>query len=196
MEPTNGEGTLPAGINVRWAGYTIAPGCILPDGRSMNRSKAAAPSARYSRSAAMAHRHNRHRTARGGYNNACLRARHPAAIERATAYLKHEAPPAIEGQGGDNTAYRVACAVKDAGISEHECLGLMLEHYQPRCASLCGPENEAAWLEQRSPAPTPTGKIRPASRRRPWILPGSRSNRCRPQRLPRRSCDSCLTPKP
>jgi hypothetical protein len=149
MEPTNGEGSLPSGINVRGAGYTIAPGCVLPDGRSYE--PAAGPPLSLDIPEAPQWLVGMIGAARRVVD-ATLPACEldtPAAIERATAYLKHEAPPAIEGQGGDNTAYRVACAVKDAGISEHECLGLMLEHYQPRCASHCGLEDEAAWLEQK-----------------------------------------------
>ena len=54
----------------------------------------------------------------------------PEAIERAVAWLKLEAPETIADSGnGDWTAYKVACHVKDFGISEGECLGLILEHY-------------------------------------------------------------------
>ena len=34
MQPSNRTGGLPAGIDVRGAGYTIAPGCVMPDGRA------------------------------------------------------------------------------------------------------------------------------------------------------------------
>lgn len=149
MEPTNGEGSLPSGINVRGAGYTIAPGCVLPDGRSYE--PAAGPPLSLDIPEApqwLVGMIGAARRVVDATAPAC-ELDTPAAIERATAYLKHEAPPAIQGQGGDNTAYRVACAVKDAGVSEHECLNLMLEHYQPRCASQCGLEDEAAWLEQK-----------------------------------------------
>ncbi len=149
MKPTNGEGSLPSGINVRGAGYTIAPGCVLPDGRSYE--PAAGPPLSLDIPEAPQWLVGMIGAARRVVDATLPTCEldTPAAIERATAYLKHEAPPAIEGQGGDNAAYRVACAVKDAGISEHECLALMLEHYQPRCASHCGLEDEAAWLEQK-----------------------------------------------
>ena len=149
MEPTNGEGSLPTGINVRGAGYTIAPNCVLPDGRSYE--PAAGPPLSLDIPEAPQWLVGMIGSARRVVDASvpACELDTPAAIERATAYLKHEAPPAIEGQGGDNTAYRAACAVKDAGVSEHECLGLMLEHYQPRCASHCGLEDEAAWLEQK-----------------------------------------------
>jgi hypothetical protein len=57
----------------------------------------------------------------------------PAAISSATAYLKQVAPKAVDGEGGDARTYIVAEAVRDLGLSEGTCLGLMLEHYNPRC---------------------------------------------------------------
>lgn len=54
----------------------------------------------------------------------------PEAIERAVQWLTKEAPETIADSGnGDWTAYKVACRVKDFGVSEGECLGLILEHY-------------------------------------------------------------------
>lgn len=54
----------------------------------------------------------------------------PEAIERAIAWLVKEAPETIADSGnGDWTAYKTACHVKDFGVSEGECLGLILEHY-------------------------------------------------------------------
>ncbi len=42
--------------------------------------------------------------------------------------------PAIEGQGGDNHTYNVACmGVRDYGLSEQTTFRLMLEHFNPRC---------------------------------------------------------------
>lgn len=50
-------------------------------------------------------------------------------IERAIYYLENEAPESIKGEGGDQTAYRVAARVKDFGISKEHCLDLMLDHW-------------------------------------------------------------------
>lgn len=58
----------------------------------------------------------------------------PDMIERAVAWLSDEAPPAIQGQNGDNTTFRVACELGDLGLSESTAFALMLEHYNPRCA--------------------------------------------------------------
>ncbi|WP_338830438.1 bifunctional DNA primase/polymerase [Bradyrhizobium sp. 27S5] len=56
-----------------------------------------------------------------------------AAIERASAYLRDEAPPAMEGAGGDATTLNVAMEVKDFGVSEWMTLDLMLSIYNDRC---------------------------------------------------------------
>jgi hypothetical protein len=58
----------------------------------------------------------------------------PAAIESARSYLESAAPEAVEGSGGDNTTYKVACAVLDRGISPEAALDLMLDHWNDRCA--------------------------------------------------------------
>lgn len=49
-------------------------------------------------------------------------------------YLKYEAPLAIEGQGGDQTAFVVAAKGKDFGLSEAETYTLMSEHWNLRCS--------------------------------------------------------------
>jgi hypothetical protein len=48
-------------------------------------------------------------------------------------YLKVDAEPAIEGRGGDNVTYKVACALRGRGVSEEAALQLMLEYYNSRC---------------------------------------------------------------
>lgn len=51
---------------------------------------------------------------------------------KATRYLSTEAPVSIEGDGGDSVAYSVACRVRDFGVSQSECLELMLD-WNERC---------------------------------------------------------------
>lgn len=164
MQPTNGEGDLPDGINVRGAGYTIAPGCVLPDGRRYEPAAGAPPLSRDIPEAPswLVSLIGTARRAADTSTPAC-ELDTPAAIERATSYLANEAPPAIEGQGGDNTAYRVACAVKDIGLSEAACLDAMLEHYQPRCASLGGADDDAAWLERKVASAYANGQNAPGA---------------------------------
>ncbi|MGN6728229.1 MAG: AAA family ATPase [Rhodanobacteraceae bacterium] len=66
------------------------------------------------------------------------------ARKRAVEYLTREAPEAIEGAGGDETTFKVACAVKDQGVPEDECTALMLEHWNERCAPPWSPDDLAA----------------------------------------------------
>lgn len=61
-------------------------------------------------------------------------------IERAISYLLYEAKPAIQGDGGNNTTFRVACKVGDFAVSEQKCVELMLEYYDPRCEPSWGDE--------------------------------------------------------
>lgn len=56
------------------------------------------------------------------------------AAMRATHYLQKEAPIAIEGNGGDQTTFKVAARIKDLGVNEAQALELMLEHWNERCA--------------------------------------------------------------
>lgn len=65
----------------------------------------------------------------------------PHNVEQAIRYLVDRAPEAIEGQGGDATAYKVACIVRDYGISETLCGELLLEHYAEKCLPF-----DADWL--------------------------------------------------
>lgn len=56
------------------------------------------------------------------------------AEQRAIEYLKDVAPVAVQYDGGDATTFRVAAHVKDLGVSADDCVALMLEHWNDRCA--------------------------------------------------------------
>ena len=56
----------------------------------------------------------------------------PFSVKRAVEYLTN-CGPAIEGDGGDLWTYKVACRVRDLGISQDKCLDLMLEHWNDYC---------------------------------------------------------------
>lgn len=58
----------------------------------------------------------------------------PEAVDRAIAYLTRDAPLAVEGNGGDQTTYKVACVLKDIGVSEFMAWDLMCEHWNDRCS--------------------------------------------------------------
>lgn len=58
-----------------------------------------------------------------------------AATARAIHYLENEAPLAVEGQGGDETTYKVAARLKDLGVENpNTAVTLMLEHWNERCS--------------------------------------------------------------
>ena len=68
----------------------------------------------------------------------------PSNINLAIDYLINQAPEAIEGQGGDSTAYSVACRVRDLGVSEALCEDIMAEHYAGKCHPF-----DDAWLAKK-----------------------------------------------
>ena len=55
------------------------------------------------------------------------------ANRRAEWYLEHDAPPAIQGQGGDQTTFCVAAKLKDMGVLEATATMLMWDLWNPRC---------------------------------------------------------------
>lgn len=57
----------------------------------------------------------------------------PENVERCIAWLTKDAKIAIEGQGGDATAYATAAMCKSFGISPELALDLMWQHWNPRC---------------------------------------------------------------
>lgn len=93
----------------------------------------------------------------------------PANIERAVKWLRTEAAPATEGQGGDNAAYATAAYLRSLGISPETSLDLMREHWNPRCQPPWGAEEIAdyfaAKIEHASDyATSPPGNITAAYR--------------------------------
>lgn len=58
----------------------------------------------------------------------------PAAINWALNYLGVEAPPSVEGAGGDQTAFQVAARLKDYGLSEDMAFELLGQVWNERCS--------------------------------------------------------------
>lgn len=54
-------------------------------------------------------------------------------VVAATKYLVSKAPVAVEGDGGDATAFKVAAQMRDLGVTEGTCLELMLDLWNERC---------------------------------------------------------------
>jgi putative DNA primase/helicase len=70
------------------------------------------------------------------------------AIAQGRHYLEHNAPLAIEGQGGNDTTYRVATKlVRDFGLSETAALDLLIDHWNPRCEPPWAEDELAAIVE-------------------------------------------------
>ncbi len=69
-------------------------------------------------------------------------------VERAEAWLRTEARPAVEGQGGDHTAYATAAYLKSLAISEDKAFELIVAHWNHRCQPPWG-EDELAHLQQK-----------------------------------------------
>lgn len=66
----------------------------------------------------------------------------PRSISDALHYLLHRAPVAVEGLNGDDTTYRVACAVRrDYGLSNERAYLLLVEHWNERCVPPWPPED-------------------------------------------------------
>lgn len=59
----------------------------------------------------------------------------PQNIARAIEWLAERAPEAIQGAGGDDTTYQVACRMREFALSQQAALDLMLEHWNETKAS-------------------------------------------------------------
>lgn len=59
----------------------------------------------------------------------------PQNVARATEWLAERAPQAIQGAGGDDTTYQVACRMREFALSQQAALDLMLEHWNETKAS-------------------------------------------------------------
>jgi len=82
-------------------------------------------------------------------------------IKRAINYLEHRAPPSIEGDGGDSNLYKVACRVRDLGVSEDTAVELIQDYWNDRCQPPWGYEElikklENAFNYARSPPASKT----------------------------------------
>jgi hypothetical protein len=58
----------------------------------------------------------------------------PELVEVVAHWLAYDAPPAIEGANGDDTTYRVACRIRDFGLSEQVAYELFVDEYNSRCS--------------------------------------------------------------
>lgn len=57
----------------------------------------------------------------------------PSAVLRAKEYADFQAPASIQGEGGDANAYKVACRIRDLGVSRDVCLEILFGRWNGRC---------------------------------------------------------------
>lgn len=117
------------GLDIRsFHGYVIAPGSVVPEGSyelEYDAPLAAAPA------------HLLAKLDEPRERTTALSATEldtEFAVARAAKYLETEAPLAIEGAGGDDLTFRVACIVKDMGLSATATFDALAEHWNDRCS--------------------------------------------------------------
>lgn len=132
-------GKLGKGIDIRsHHGYVVAPGSELDPSIPANKGVGGRYSVESDRPVAKAPlglvaRCDAPAASRGA-GQAVVELDLPMAVNEAAIYLDTIAPAAIEGAGGDNTTYRVACHVRDLGVSSPIALKLMWERWNERCS--------------------------------------------------------------
>lgn len=58
----------------------------------------------------------------------------PGLVARAVTFLgSAQAPPAVEGEGGDDQTYRTVCRLRDLGLTQQGAYALLLQHWNDRC---------------------------------------------------------------
>jgi hypothetical protein len=141
-----GQAKLSPGVDIRSeGGYVLGPGSRL-DGSSGDgivgeyRICTEAPLARVPFGIGQKLAPYRERTAAPLTHAAMLD--DPRNISDALHYLRHRAPVAIEGANGDDTTYKVACAVRrDYGITAETTYKLLLDEWNDRCFPPWEPED-------------------------------------------------------
>lgn len=122
-------GKIGEGLDIRSAhGYVIAPGSIVEEGTyelDNDAGMAAAP-------AFLIAKLDEPRERSGP--SAATELDTEFALARAAKYLETEAPLAIEGMAGDDLTFRVACIVKDMGLSAEATFDALVDKWNDRCS--------------------------------------------------------------
>jgi hypothetical protein len=111
--------------------YLLIPGCTLDDGTSyVGNGLEPAPCPQWIYDTIKSSKSKARITDAG---EVVVELDQPAHVEWARDFLVNDAPPAIEGQGGEYITLKVGMALKDYGISPSLALDLMIECYNERC---------------------------------------------------------------
>lgn len=155
-----GQAPLGRDIDIRsHNGYVVAPGSII-DGKRYT-VLLDLPPADFPVHLRGLLREPRQRDA--GTSASSIELDQPEFIELAAHWLRTQAPRAIEGQNGDDATYRVACRVRDFGVSADVALDLLLELWNPACEPPWDPAElqrkiENAYRYATSPAGSSTAQ--------------------------------------
>ena len=137
-------GKLGEGLDIRsYHGYVVAPGSVTEAGAYTLDNDAPV-------AAAPAHLIARldEPKERGVSAAAIAELDTPEAIARAVEYAQTCAP-AVLGQGADAYTFKVACSVKDMGVSQDTAVTILSEFYLPRCDAARAWDDQVAFLERK-----------------------------------------------
>ena len=136
MAISNRTGALPPGIDIRCAGYTIAPRCILPDGREYERVEGSleltldipeAPDWLVDMIDAPAMARPQHDELPVVPLDGTVE------VAAAIAVLAVD-PGAVEGAAGNKHTYDLGCLLRAVGVSEAKAFDLMSGEWNAKCA--------------------------------------------------------------
>lgn len=120
----NSAGRLGNGLDVRGHhGFVVAAGSVLPNGeyRWLNAGTPIAPAPDWL---------IRMCAPRGPRDaDPHIAVEDSEAFTRAAEWLENNAPEALEGAGGNDTTFRIACRLKDFGVDQPSALDLLLGHW-------------------------------------------------------------------
>jgi hypothetical protein len=116
------------GHDVDSPNYTLIPGCVLKSGGRYEYSTdhLSAPAAPWMLELL---KKKQNETLITDVNEAIIELDQPSNIGWAVDYLQHEAPPSIQGEGGEFTLLKIAMTLRDYGISFERGLELINEHF-------------------------------------------------------------------
>jgi hypothetical protein len=131
LDIRNSVSKIALGVDVRGnGGFVVGPGSILPEGEYTVINKGATI-AQASQTLLDLIVRKKIVVAATGISPGDLDK--PENLQRAEEFLE-AAEASVEGAGGDQNAFAVAARVRDMGVSEGECLDLMLGEWNGRCS--------------------------------------------------------------